>query len=142
MRQFSHQVEPGLDYGKEIQLAAEFGFGDACCLSIGDETVGFILGHTEIYSPEEERQFLKINALQMSRNLPIERLVEFLDVLDIWARSRELSTIYLRVPTRYYRGFQFLLSNHFRIISTELRMTLNGYPQKDDPDQVNFSKWE
>jgi len=142
LRHFSHQVEPGLDYGKEIQLAAEFGFGDACCLSIGDETVGFILGHTETYSPEEERQFLKINALQMSRNLPIERLAEFLEVMEIWARSKELSTIYLRAPTRYYRGFQFLLSNHFRIVNTELRMTLKDYPQNDDPEQVNFSKWE
>ena len=142
LRQFSGRFQIGLDYSREIQLVNDFGFGDARLVLESDRVIGFILAHTETYSQEECREYLKVNALQVAPDLPITMLARFLSLLEAWAYSQNLSSIYLRVPTRYYRGFRFLLSMGLVVVNSELRMTLQDYPQRDDPEMINFNKWE
>lgn len=141
-RSICSQLNPGLDYVEEIKLVKQYRFGDAILILNYDGPVGFILGHTEPYSEEEKRDFLKINALQLAANKPLALLGILLDVIENWAREEDLSRIYLRVPTRYHKGYAFVLSEDFKIVQNELRMTLDGYGQYDEPGQVNFSKWE
>ncbi|MFQ5823215.1 MAG: GNAT family N-acetyltransferase [bacterium] len=142
MRQLSNSLEPGLDYTREVQLATEYGFGDACLLTKDQAALGFVLAHTEPYSQEEVRQYLKINVLQMSSDLPINTLDAFLEEIEDWARTEYLTEIYLRVPTRYCRGYEYIAKRDFKIVHSDLRMTLNGFSQRDDPNAINFSKWE
>lgn len=142
MKMFSDRLEPGLDYTKEVEVSTEFAFGDACLFTQDQKTVGFILAHTETYSMQEERRFLKVNALQMSPELPISALDNFLAELEDWARVEYLTGIYIRVPTRYYQGFHYLISKEFRIVNTDLRLTLDGFAQRDDSKNINFNKWE
>jgi GNAT superfamily N-acetyltransferase len=142
MKQFSDRLEPGLDYTREVEVTTEFAFGDACLFTQAQKTVGFVLAHTEAYSMEEERQFLKVNVLQMSPELPISALDHFLAELEDWARVEYLTGIYIRVPTRYYQGYHYLLSKEFKIVNIDLRLTLDGFAQIDDSKNVNFNKWE
>lgn len=142
MKRLCNSLEPGLDYSGEIRLALEYGFGDACLLTKDGTVVGFILGHTEPYSQEEVREYLKITALQMSSDFPISTLDAFLEEIEEWARDEYLTEIYLRVPTRYYRGYEYLAKRDFKIVHSDLRMTLDGFSQRDDPEAINFSKWE
>lgn len=142
VQKLSEKIEPGLDYTQEIQLASEFGFGDGCVLSDGSQLAGFVLAHTEPYSQEEERRFLKINALQLSSDLQVDFLDSTLDLIEPWAREKRLHGIYVRVPTRYTKTFQFFLNAGFKIINTDIRLTLKDFGQKDHPERVNISKWQ
>jgi len=142
LREFSDRLQPGLDYSREIQLTLDFHFGDASLVFCGDRLIGLILAHTETYSQEEHRDFLKVNALQMAPDLPIDTLAGFIYALDNWALAEHLPAIYLRVPTRYHAGFRYILSQKFRLVNSELRMTLENYSLQDDPATINFNKWE
>ncbi|MFQ5823985.1 MAG: GNAT family N-acetyltransferase, partial [bacterium] len=122
MRRLSNSLEPGLDYTREIKLATEYGFGDACLMTKDQIVLGFIIAHTEPYSQEEARQYLKINVLQMSSDLPINTLDAFLEEVENWARAEYLTEIYLRVPTRYCWGYEYIAKRDFKIVHSDLRM--------------------
>ncbi|MCH7754198.1 hypothetical protein IH970_03610, partial [candidate division KSB1 bacterium] len=97
---------------------------------------------TQTYSQEEERRFIKINALQMSSQMIVETLNVFIEVIENWALSEKLSAIYLRIPTQQNNVLSYLLSREFKVLHNELRMTLTGYGQRADSTSINFSKWE
>jgi GNAT superfamily N-acetyltransferase len=142
LRELSEQLQRGLDYRGEVQLARDCQFGDARLLYADERLIGFILAHTESYSQEECREYLKVNALQMAPDLPLDTLDSFIAHMEDWARAENLSSLYLRVPTRYFKGLRFLLSHGFFVINSELRMTLENYPLDDDEHSINFNKWE
>ncbi len=141
-RKFWQQMEPGLDYTGELDLLTDFKFGDACFIMKPDRMIGFILAHTQAYSQEEERRFIKINALQMSSQMTVETLNVFIEVIENWALSEKLSAIYLRIPSQQNNVLSHLLSREFKVLHNDLRMTLNGYGQQTDSNSINFSKWE
>jgi len=141
-RKFWQQIEPGLDYTRELELAENFEFGDACFIMKSDSIVGFILAHTQTYSQEEKRRFIKINVLQMSSENVIETLDVFIEVIENWALSEKLSAIYLRIPSQQNNVLSHLLSREFKVLHNDLRMTLSGYGQQTDLTSINFSKWE
>lgn len=138
----SEQLHPGLNYCSEIELVARFGFGDAMLVLQQSEPVAFVLAHTGTYSQEEERFFLKVNIMQLKPGEPLGTLDVVLDLLDLWASAEGLQGVYVRANTRYYQGFSRLLSRGFRTVHNELRMTFAGHGLLDDPQTVNFSKWE
>jgi hypothetical protein len=116
--------------------------GDAVVLHDKTGVVALMLAHSETYSTEEKRQFLKVNILQVSPEQPIEILDTCIDVLETWARQTDLVALYIRVPLRYDRAFRYLLRNSFSIAQNDLRLTLRGYGLSGDPEMINFSKWE
>lgn len=142
LKSLSQRIDRGLDYSQEIATTSNFDFGDACLVMKSNVTIGFILAHTETYSTEEKRQFLKVNALQMAPEMPTETLGDFLAILENWAEKENLTGIYMRVPTRYARAFAVCLEMGFSVVRNDLRMTLRGFEQNDNCNLVNFSKWE
>ena len=141
-RTLAECMEEGLDYTNEIEATTTHRFGDALLVRQSSQTVGLIIGHTETYSQEESRRFLKINVLQIAPDYGIGIMSEFMDILEDWAYLERLQAIYLRVPTRYQSAFNYLLTARFKIVRNEQRLILAGYPQRDDPANVNLSKWE
>lgn len=138
----AEELESGLDYRAEIQLGWKFQFGDAI-LFLKDETVmAFVFAHTENYSVEEERRFLKVNVLQIVPGREPDMLPIVLAGIVNWAGAEKLPRLYLRMPTRYHKAYAFALREGFKIVRNELRMTLDGFCQTDSTEHVNSSKWE
>jgi len=135
-------LEEGLDYTHEIQTTTMHRFGDALLVRQGHDTVGLIIGHTEPYSEIEPRRFLKVNILQIAPRYGVGILNEFIEILEDWAHLDHLQAIYVRVPMRYQAAFDYFVAARFKVVRNEQRMVLSGYPQRDDPANVNLSKWE
>ncbi len=141
-RKFWQQIEPGLDYTGELELTEKFKFGDACFIMKSGRIIGFILAHTQTYSREEKRRFIKVNALQMASEMAMETLDFFIEVIEEWALSSKLPAIYLRVPSQQSQVLSYLLSREFKVFNNDLRMTLDGHGQHADSKSINFNKWE
>ena len=139
---FSRNIHAGLDYSSEMAHCLHYGFGDTVILKQNHDIAALMIAHTETYSNDEKRQFLKVNILQISPDLPITTLDACLHILEEWARDEGLTALYVRVPTRYAEGYRYLLSKSFVIAQNDLRLTLSGYGLRDETGIINFSKWE
>ncbi len=140
--ELSASLELGLDYTGEIQQLHEAGYGDGLAFRRSKRVLGFALVHTETYTAEERRHFLKVNALQLAAQSGPAALRLVLGKLEAFATVEELAAIYIRVPLRYQNAYRQILAMGYQVVQNELRMTLNGYQQDDNPENVNLSKWE
>jgi GNAT superfamily N-acetyltransferase len=136
------RLEPGLDYSCEIRNVKQWEFGEARLFVKNDAVCGFVIAHTETYTVEEKKQFLKVNVLQIAPHLPMNNIEALLTELEQWALKAGLHAIYLRVPTRYSEAYEYVLKKNYLIVQNDIRLTLRGFEQRDKPSSVNFSKWE
>lgn len=142
LRSFFEQFEVGLDYLPEAAMAIKRGFGDAIILRDGERILAFALVHTESYSTEEQRQFLKVNILQILENKPINTLDTILYHLDRWAVDEKLNMLYIRLPFLRRDTIRCFLSRGFSIVQNDLRLVFQDTETKASGGWLNLSKWE
>ena len=139
---FYNQFEEGLDYRPELEICLDRNFGDGLAFSDNGRILAFVLAHTATYSTEEQRQFLKVNILQILREQPITTLDTILYHLDQWAREEKLKMLYLRAPVLRNDTIRCFLARGFKIVQNDLRLVLQGAEARDSRGWLNLSKWE
>ena len=139
---FSKQLHRGLDYCTEIKLINKRSFGDTFFIEKSGKAFAFLITHSETYSQEEKRFFLKVNALQLSEQLNQRTFEIVSDIIEFCASSINLPGVYVRFCTRFNYALHYFLEGGYRIVKNDLRMTLKGYPQRDNLNCINLSKWE
>lgn len=139
---FNKQLHRGLDYCTEINLNNKHAFGDAFLIEKSGDMFAFLMAHTETYSQEEKRFFLKVNTLQLKGQLSKRTFEIVSDVIEFCASSINLPGVYVRFCTRFSHALHYFLEDGYRIVKNDLRMTLKGYPQQDNLNCINLSKWE
>jgi ribosomal protein S18 acetylase RimI-like enzyme len=137
----ARRIDPHLAISGEIELADRFKYGDALCVWEGENLMACVLGHTEPYSDDEAVRYLKIMTLLIAPG-DSNLLSLVVPLLFDWAGRKNLDTVSIRTPTRYYRAYRALLALGFRVFHSELRMTLKGYHEQADPREFYLSKWE
>ena len=137
---FTRKIDPHLSLAGEIDLIRRFDYGDALLLKHARHgLIGFAVAHTETYSKEEPRAFLKVTALLLEEKKYFSGV---LSILHVWAKREGLSSIVVRAPARYHFAFSELLRCGFRVVHADLRMTLSGHHEVASPDFFYLSKWE
>lgn len=139
---FNKQLHRGLDYCAEIKLNNKHSFGDAFFIEKSGEAFAFLITHSETYSQEEKRFFFKVNALQLKGQLNKRTFEMVSDVIEFCASSINLPGVYVRFCTRFNHALHYFLEGGYRIVKNDLRLTLKGYPQRDNLNCINLSKWE
>jgi GNAT superfamily N-acetyltransferase len=139
MRDRLDQSAPGCDYTREFQLTLEMGVGEGAVVeSCGVR--GFALWHTAglVESrPPEELRLLKLFA---DSRETFEKLVA---VLEASAADAGLDRVAVRCQTACADAYGALVHLGYRVRWTDLRMTLNGYPEaRLGEREVLFSNWE
>jgi len=139
---FNRQIYEGLDYSREIELIHKHSFGNTFLIEKGRKTFAFLVTHSETYSQEERKFFLKVNALQLDGQLNKRAFEIVSNVIEFCANSENLPGIYIRFCTRYHQALPYFLENGYRIAKNDLRLTLTNYHQRDNLNSLNLSKWE
>lgn len=140
LEKFTRKLDPYLSLTREIELTRQFDYGDALLVRHAQRgLIGCAVAHSETYSAEEPRRFLKVNALLLDETMA---LMPMLQLLFAWATREGLNSISVRTPTRYYLAFAELLRCGFRVFHSDLRMTLQGYHEIALPESFYLSKWE
>lgn len=140
LEKFTRKLDPNLSLAREVELTRQFDYGDALLVRHPQRgLIGGALGHSETYSAEEPRRFLKINALLLDETMALRPMLR---LLFAWATREGLPMISIRTPTRYYLAYSELLRCGFTVFHSDLRMTLQGYHEVALPESFYLSKWE
>jgi hypothetical protein len=130
---------PGADYSREIMLTQELALGDVTLVD-GDTGIDAVaLWHSTPLAdarPPDEVRVLKLAARD-------DRAFDAVIAATEAAAARlGIRRVAVRCQTRYVAAFRSLVARGYRIRWTDLRMTVDGYPEHHADVGVVFSNWE
>jgi GNAT superfamily N-acetyltransferase len=139
-RECLDRAAPGYDFGREIELTAELGIGDTVVIDGDADVAGFALWHSAPLAEGRRPEELRVLKLFADS---VEAFVRLLVVLEACAAGERVRRVAIRCQSAYPGAYRALLARGYRVRWTDLRMTLERYPEARPPgDQIVFSNWE
>jgi GNAT superfamily N-acetyltransferase len=138
-RRLVQSLLPGVDFTREIALTRELAIGDTTLIREGQELVAFALWHSTPLAagrPKDELRVLKLVARDASA---FDRL---LDTLPAAAAREKVGRIAVRCQSEFASAYLRLVSRGYRVHWTDLRMTLQDFPQRTPERGIVMSNWE
>ncbi|MEO8090381.1 MAG: GNAT family N-acetyltransferase [Gemmatimonadales bacterium] len=138
-RQLADRLVPGVDFTRELALTRDLGIGDTTLMRDGRALTGFALWHSTPLAagrPKEELRILKLVATTP------EAFDHLIQAVQLSATSERVSRVAIRCQTEFPQAYLRLIDLGYRVHWTDLRMLLQGYPQRIPPDGILMSNWE
>lgn len=138
-RLLADRVLPGVDFTRELALTRDLGIGDTTLVREGRSLTGFALWHSTPLAagrPKDELRVLKLVALHSNA---FERLIQ---ALQLTAVNERVNRVAIRCQTEFAAAYLRLIELGYRVHWTDLRMLLQGYPQRVPSDGILMSNWE
>jgi len=130
---------PGVDFTRELTLTRELAIGDTTLLREDGHLTAFALWHSTPLAagrPKDELRVLKLVARDVAA---FARLVS---ALPSAAAAERVGRIAVRCQTEFATSYLRLVGLGYRVHWTDLRMLLEGYPQRPPCEGVVMSNWE
>ena len=138
-RDLVNALMPGYDHSREIQLTDELALGDTLLLMRRDELVGFALCHTSPLVEGRAREDLRVLKLSLFDLSSFDEMIRLLSDLARRSGTRRVS---IRIQGEYDAAYQRLIAMRGRVRWSDLRMTLNGFPERKAERGLVLSNWE
>jgi GNAT superfamily N-acetyltransferase len=138
-RRLTESLLPGVDFTRELMLTRELAIGDTTLLREDGTLVAFALWHSTPLAagrPKDELRVLKLVARDVAA---FERLVS---ALPSAAATERVGRIAVRCQTEFAVSYLRLVGLGYRVHWTDLRMLLEGYPQRAPREGIVMSNWE
>jgi GNAT superfamily N-acetyltransferase len=138
-RRLADRVLPGVDFTREIALTQEIGIGDTTLNREDGTLTGFALWHSTPLAagrPKDELRVLKVVAASDSA---FERVLQ---TLQLAAVNERVSRVAIRCQTEFTQAYLRLVNLGYRVHWTDLRMLLQGHPQRVPAEGILMSNWE
>lgn len=138
-RVLTQAVLPGVDFTRELELTRQLRIGDTTLVRDGRRLVGFALWHSAALAagrPKDELRVLKLVAASAG---DFERLIE---AVQASACEERVGRVAIRCQTEFADPYLRLVRAGYRVHWTDLRMILEGYPQRVPEEGVVLSNWE
>lgn len=134
-------VAPGLDYSILIDLLPKFKFGETLLFLRHDIPIACAILQTVPTSSEEKPLILRSMAFIGHPKMPNGYFRYIIQDVEAFAGELSLEQIHFRISSHAIRAFNYFLANNFRIIHTDLRMTLSDYPEQVQPMLFHMNRW-
>lgn len=138
-RDLASSLRPGYDHAREIQLTDELALGDTLLLRRDDEIIGYALCHTSPLVEGRSREDLRVLKFALLDHSAFDGMIR---LLADFARRSGTRRVSLRVQGEYESAYQRLVAMRARVRWSDLRMTLNGYPERRPERGIVLSNWE
>jgi hypothetical protein len=138
-RLLSSRILPGVDFTRELVLTRELGIGDTTLCREGRSLVGFALWHSAPLAAGRPKDELRVLKLVASSTGAFDRLLQ---ALQLSAIGERVSRVAVRCQTEFTQAYLRLIELGYRVHWTDLRMLLQGYPQRFPPHGILMSNWE
>jgi Acetyltransferase (GNAT) family len=138
-RRLTDELLPGVDFTREIELTRELAIGDTTLVRDGADLAGFALWHSTPLAagrPKDELRVLKLVARDASA------LDRVLDVLPAAALQERVGRLAIRCQAEFAAAYLRLVARGYRVHWTDLRMILDGSPQRALRSGIVMSNWE
>jgi len=138
-RSLADALLPGVDFSREIAVTRDLGIGDTSLVRDGGELIAFAVWHSTplaVGRPKDELRVLKLAARDLTA---FDRLLE---AVQAAAGAERVGRIALRCQTEYTEAYLRLVALGYRVHWTDLRMILEGFPQRLASRGVVMSNWE
>lgn len=136
------RIDPSLDYSSLIRSVYEYSYGDSILMVRNSATIAVAVVYWEPIFTDEKHGLLKIVALTAHPRMPDSYFHFLIEDFEIIALAQGLDHLLFRVPTRCLRALKLLLDDKFRIVHSDLRMTLQGYPKVNYSKYLHMDRWE
>lgn len=137
--ELTHDIAPGYDFTREINLTQSLGLGDTLVLERSGTVDGFALCHTAPLVEGRGRDELRVLKLVARSESDMDELVT---QLADYSRRSGTRRVAIRMQGGYSALYGKLIGRGARVRWTDLRMTLAGYPEPAHPTGVVLSNWE
>jgi GNAT superfamily N-acetyltransferase len=138
-RALVHQLKPGVDFTREIQLTRALGIGDTVLLHGREGVAGFALCHAAPLIEGRPRDELRVLKLAVDDAAAFGPLVT---AIAGYAREAGTPRAALRVQGDYPDAYRHLVASGARVRWTDLRMALAGHEEFVPERGVVLSNWE
>jgi GNAT superfamily N-acetyltransferase len=134
-----HEMLPGFDYTREIELTHELALGDTLLMYEGDTLAGFALCHSAPLVEGRSREELRVLKAAVREESAFDlMLVQLADL----ARRSATARVAIRLQGDYPSLYRRLVELGARVRWTDLRMVLSGYEERAPRFGVALSNWE
>lgn len=138
-RRLTDQLLPGIDFTRELALTRELGIGDTTLSREGRTLTGFALWHSTPLAAGRPKDELRVLKLVSATPSAFERLIQ---AVQLSATGERVSRVAIRCQTEFSPAYLKLIELGYRVHWTDLRMLLQGYPQRFPVVGVLMSNWE
>jgi GNAT superfamily N-acetyltransferase len=138
-RKLSGRVLGGYDFTREIALTEELALGDTIALVQSDEVKAFAVAHSVPLVEGRVREELRVLKLVAEGDEAFDGLVT---ILADHARRSGTRRIALRMQGQYGSAYRRVIERGARVRWTDLRMSLDGFPETTPENGIILSNWE
>jgi len=138
-RRLVGDLVPGIDFSREILLAAELGLGDTSLVEAGSSLDALAVWHSAPLADTRTRDEVRVLKLAARTDAAFDAAVAAVEAAAAKAGIRRIA---MRCQSRYSEAFRRLIARGYRVRWTDLRMTYAGYPERHASRGVLFSNWE
>ncbi len=133
--------DPTIDYTSLIESMDDSKQGETVLFVRKGTPIALAILQTEPSLVEEQNALLRIVAFMAHPKTPDVYvqyfLTDFLLMAKKWSRDR----ILVRLPMYSNQILRFFLDHNYRVINTDIRMVLNGYPAQRNERRLHFDRW-
>jgi GNAT superfamily N-acetyltransferase len=130
---------PGVDFTRELTLTRELAIGDTTLLREDGNLTAFALWHSTPLAAGRPKDELRVLKLVARDGATFDRLVS---ALPSAAAAERVGRIAVRCQTEFATSYLRLVGLGYRVHWTDLRMLLDGYPQRPPLEGIVMSNWE
>lgn len=139
-RALADSLVPGYDCAREIELTASLELGDTVLVPApAGGLAAYALWHTASLAAERSTDELRVLKLAARDADAFERVV---GAVEACAAHAGLRRVAIRCQSRFEGAFRALMARGYQVRWTDLRMHLEGYPERPIAEGVLFSNWE
>jgi GNAT superfamily N-acetyltransferase len=138
-RRLTEALLPGVDFTREIELTRELAIGDTTLVRDGGQLTGFALWHSTPLAAGRPKDELRVLKLVAQDEAALDRLLE---ALPAAAAQERVGRLAIRCQTEFAPAYLRLIGRGYRVHWTDLRMILQGSPQRPPRSGVVMSNWE
>jgi GNAT superfamily N-acetyltransferase len=138
-RRLTESLLPGVDFTRELMLTRELAIGDTTLLREDGSLIAFALWHSTPLAAGRPKDELRVLKLVACDGAAFDRL---LSALPSAAATERVGRIAVRCQTEFAASYLRLVGLGYRVHWTDLRMLLEGYPQRPPREGIVMSNWE
>jgi GNAT superfamily N-acetyltransferase len=138
-RRLSDRILPGVDFSRELVLTRELRIGDTTLVRDGDRLTGFALWHSTPLAAGRPKDELRVLKLVAAGPAQFDRLLQ---AIQLSASGERVQRVAIRCQTEFSRAYLRLIELGYRVHWTDLRMLLEGFPQRTPAEGILMSNWE